>query len=374
MTYKAALDAGADGIDLAMAPCSGGTSQPDVVTMWHALRGTKFDLGLDINKVLEAEEVFKECMKDYFIPPEAKAVEPLIPFSPMPGGALTANTQMMRDNQMLDRYPEVIQAMSEVVRRGGFGTSVTPVSQFYFQQAFNNVIFGPWKRIAEGYGKMVLGYFGNTPMPADPEIVALAREQMGLEPTTENPREINDRDASKGVGPAVALLEAEGLPVNDENTFIAAALGAKGITYLKGEGIIGVRKNVETATVAPDATPTDRFQVTVNGETFDVFLDGDQATVGGETFQVQVDAAATAEGPTSATSGPATDVTSEMPGKVLRVDCKPGEQVSEGQQLLVLEALKMEIPINSPVAGTVKAVPVSAGQQLAAGAVLVSIG
>ena len=148
MTYKAALDAGADGIDLGMAPASGGTGQPDVVTMWHALRGTEFDLGLDMKRVLEAEEVFKECMKDYFMPPEALAVEPLIPFSPMPGGALTANTQMMRDNQMLDRYPKVAARMGEVVRRGGFGTSVTPVSQFYFQQAFNNEIFGPWKRMA----------------------------------------------------------------------------------------------------------------------------------------------------------------------------------------------------------------------------------
>ena len=145
-TYKAALEGGADGIDLGMAPASGGTAQPDVVTMWHALRGTEFDLGLDMKKVLEAEAVFKECMKDYFTPPEALAVEPLIPFSPMPGGALTANTQMMRDNNILDRYPEVILAMSETVNRGGFGTSVTPVSQFYFQQAFNNVMFGPWAR------------------------------------------------------------------------------------------------------------------------------------------------------------------------------------------------------------------------------------
>ena len=46
-------------------------------------------------------------MKDYFLPPESKAVEPTIPFSPMPGGALTANTQMMRDNNTMDRYPEV---------------------------------------------------------------------------------------------------------------------------------------------------------------------------------------------------------------------------------------------------------------------------
>ena len=95
-------------------------------------------------------------MKDYFMPPEATRVEPLIPFFPMPGGALTANTQMLRDNNLMDKYPQMIAAMGEAVKKGGFGTSVTPVSQFYFQQAFNNVMFGPWQRIAEGYGKMVL--------------------------------------------------------------------------------------------------------------------------------------------------------------------------------------------------------------------------
>ena len=167
LANKAALDAGADAIDLSMAPCSGGTCQPDILVMWHALRGSEYELDIDVEKVREAEEVFKDCMSDYFLPPEATAVEPLIPWSPMPGGALTANTQMLRDNGIMDKYPEIIMAMGDVVRKGGFGTSVTPVSQFYFQQAFNNVMFGPWKKIAEPYGKMVLGYFGKTPVPPD---------------------------------------------------------------------------------------------------------------------------------------------------------------------------------------------------------------
>ncbi|HCK12232.1 MAG TPA: biotin attachment protein, partial [Candidatus Latescibacteria bacterium] len=177
----AALDAGADGIDLSLAPCSGGTCQPDILVMWHALRGSNYDLDVDIEKVREAEEIFKESMADYFLPPEATAVEPLIPWSPMPGGALTANTQMLRDNGIMDRYPEMIQAMGDVVRKGGFGTSVTPVSQFYFQQAFNNVMFGEWERIADPYGQMVLGYFGKTPVAPDAEVVRIASEQLGLE-------------------------------------------------------------------------------------------------------------------------------------------------------------------------------------------------
>ena len=170
-----------------------------------------------------AEEVFKDCMDKYFVPPEAKAVEPMIPFSPMPGGALTANTQMLRDNNLMDRYPEIIKNMKEVVSKGGFGTSVTPVSQFYFQQAFNNTMFGPWKKIAEGYGKMVLGYFGKTPVAADPEVVKISAEQLKLEPTTEDPLDINDRSSSKGIEAAKKMLQDAGITdMSDENIFIAA--------------------------------------------------------------------------------------------------------------------------------------------------------
>jgi len=242
LCYKAALEAGATAIDCSLAPVSGGTCQPDVAVMWHALRGTDWDLGIDINKVFEAEEVFKECMSDYENLEEAARVEPMIPFSPMPGGALTANTQMMRDNNILDRFPDVIGAMEEVVARGGFGTSVTPVSQFYFQQAFNNVMMGQWKKIAEGYGKMVLGYFGKTPVAPDPQIVKLSQEQLGLAPTTKSPRLINDEDPTKGAEAATKLLKEANLPVTDENVFIAATCKEKGIAYLKGEATLGVRK------------------------------------------------------------------------------------------------------------------------------------
>ncbi len=78
--YLAALEAGADGIDLASAPVSGGTSQPDMLTMLHATKGMNYNLGdLEINKVLEYQEFLKECLKDYFIPPEATQVQSINP-------------------------------------------------------------------------------------------------------------------------------------------------------------------------------------------------------------------------------------------------------------------------------------------------------
>ena len=114
LAYKAALDGGADGIDLSMKPVSGGTAQPDIVSMWHALKGTEYDLGINIEKILETEEIFKECMKDYFLPPEALAVNPMIIQSPLPGGALTANTQMLRDNNLMDKYPQIVSGTGRI--------------------------------------------------------------------------------------------------------------------------------------------------------------------------------------------------------------------------------------------------------------------
>jgi pyruvate carboxylase subunit B len=371
-TNMAALDAGADAIDLSLAPCSGGTCQPDVLVMWHALRGSDYDLDVDIEKVRDAEEVFKECMSDYFLPPEATAVEPLIPWSPMPGGALTANTQMLRDNGIMDRYPEIIRAMGDVVRKGGFGTSVTPVSQFYFQQAFNNVMFGEWERIAEPYGQMVLGYFGKTPVPPDEGVVKIASEQLGLEPTDQPPLERNDADSKKGIEAARTLLSGEKLPETDENIFIVAACGDKGLAYLKGEGEVGVRKVDKTETPkAPSEGPAS-YTATIGGQQFQLSIDGDNVTVNGKVYQVGLQDSAGAVA--SANGGQGLPVKAELPGKVIRILTGPGCVVSEGDPLLVLEAMKMEMQIASPTAGTIQSVDVSEGEQVAARVTLVTIG
>jgi len=367
----AALEAGADAIDLSLAPCSGGTCQPDVLVMWHALRGSDYDLDVDVDKVRDAEEVFKECMAEYFLPPEAIAVEPMIPWSPMPGGALTANTQMLRDNGIMDRYPEMIKAMREVVERGGFGTSVTPVSQFYFQQAFNNVMMGPWQRIADDYGRMVLGYFGKTPVPPDPEVVKLAADQLEMEPTDRPPLELNDADPKKGVAAATQRLSDEELPISDENIFIVAACGDKGIAYLKGDAEMGVRKIDPTA--ADQAVSSGgTYSVRVDGTSYDVSVEGGRVNVGGRVFDVAIsDGTGVAEVPTD--TGSLVDVVAHMPGKVIRIAAEPGAWVEAGDPVVVIEAMKMEVPVPAPSAGEVAQVHVAVGEQIPSGASLASL-
>lgn len=377
--YMAAINAGADQVDLSMAPASGGTCQPDVISMWHALRGSEFSLNVDIDKMREAEEVFKDCMKDYFLPPEAKEVEPLIPFSPMPGGALTANTQMMRDNGIMNRYPEVIKAMGEVVRLGGFGTSVTPVSQFYFQQAFNNVMFGPWVKIAEGYGKMVLGYFGKTPVAPDEKLVKIAAEQLKLEPTTKKVLEINDANPKKGVEACKKQLTEAGInDLSDENIFIAASCGQKGIDFLLGKAVVnGIRKN-EPKKEEAKKDAAGGYTVTVNGKAYAVEVKGDKATVNGKSYDVSVKDGIAAAAPATEKavgheSADSTVIKSPLPGKVVRIITKTGEHVSAGGVILVIEAMKMEVEVKAPAAGTVSSIGVNVGDQIIAGQEIASV-
>jgi len=358
--YLAALDAGANGIDLAASPVSGGTSQPDILTLLHATKGMNYDLGgLEVSKILTYEETLKDCLSDYIMPPEATQVSPLIPFSPMPGGALTANTQMMRDDNTLNKFPEVIKAMQEVVTKGGFGTSVTPVSQFYWQQAYANVMFGPWKQIAPGYGKMVLGYFGTTPTKPNQEIIDLASKKLKLKPTNENPLDIADKDPRKSLSAWKERLEIEGLETSEENIFIAAACEEKGISFLKGESPLNVRKiseqEDENNNEGNNQMADGNYTVVVDGKKFSVQVaQGD--------VDIQVAPTTISEAPVVSAPAPTaggTEVAATVNGNVWKILVKTGDKVEKGQVVAILEAMKMEIDIESPCAGTISSINVA---------------
>ena len=375
--YLAALEGGADGIDLAMKPVSGGTGQPDIISMWHALKGTEYDLGLDIKKIMETEEIFKDCMKDYPISPISLAVNPILIQAPLPGGATATTVNQLKDMGMLDKFPKLIANMKEVVERGGFATSVTPVSQFYAQQSFLNAITEhPWEQANPGYAKMLLGYFGKTPCEPDSELVKWAEEKTGLQPTIEKVVDLNEKDPEKGLKAAEERLKAAGLPVTDENLFIAAACKDgnvdKGIDFLLGKGQISVNK---VSADAPKAQPssTGEYTIKVNGKNYAVKLDGsNKAVVNGKTYDIDVKAGI--ESKTSSNSGDGEEVKAGLPGNVLRIEVSEGDSVAEGDVLLVMEAMKMETEVKAPKAGTVQSILVSQGDKVVTGQGLVTIG
>ncbi len=388
--YMAAIEGGADGIDLAKSPVSSGTAQPDILTMWHALKGTDFTLDVDYEKILTAEEVFEDAMKDYFFPPESRTVSPTIPLSPMPGGALTANTMMMRDTGTLHLYPKVIKEMAEVIKVGGFGTSVTPVSQFYFQQAFLNVTQGQWKKINPSYGDMVLGYFGRTPVEPDPEIVKLASEQLDKPVFKGNPLDLLE----DGIPKATKILEENKLPVNDENLFIVASCEAKGLDFLLGKAKVQVRKKSDEtekpaavkkpAKPAPPPPPPPpsgprSYSIAVDGRTYQVVVAEGTGAI--QAYPTPMNApVAMAPAPQVAAPPPETavpvsgeEVIAPTPGNIVRIEVNVGDSVEADQTVLVMEAMKMETAVKAPAAGKILEIHVEAGQTVQTGDPLLTI-
>jgi pyruvate carboxylase subunit B len=258
------------------------------------------------------------------------------------------------------------------VEKGGYGTSVTPVSQFYFQQAFNNVMFGPWKKISESYGKMVLGYFGKTPVPPNPGIIKIASEQLKLEPNEISPMQLNDKDHGKSIKSARGKLRAEKIEETEENIFIVATCGEKGLKFLKGDGEIGIRKAEKKEAISERSDGPTSYLVKVNGKEYPILFERGKATVNGKVYDVDIHEGKSAnlKGVSKTLSQKSTEITAQMPGKVMRIFAKKGERIKAGESILIIEAMKMEVQITTPVEGILSDIAVSEGEQVTTGQLL----
>jgi pyruvate carboxylase subunit B len=280
---------------------------------------------------------------------------------------------MMVKAGILDKYSEVLAEFPVVVEAGGAWTSVTPGSQQYWLQAFNNVLYGRWKKIETGYGKAVLGYFGRTPLPPDPNVVKIASEQLDLPEFDGDPLEA----APKNIEPARKALEERGLPVNDKNIFLVMAAmvpGKKmeineGIRLLTGKSKIDIplKKKKEAkpaAAAAPSAAApltgpvTSRCVVEENGSkrTFMITVEPAGAPAGAP--------AAVAQAPAPSSNG--TSVYSSFAGLVEIVDImvKEGDSVDKGHVVAAVEAMKAKHEIKAPCSGRVSAVHAAIGDEI----------
>jgi len=287
---------------------------------------------------------------------------------------------MMRDTGTLHLFQDVIREMSEVVRLGGFGASVTPVSQFYFQQAYLNVTEGKWKKINPQYGNMVLGYFGRTPVEPDPKIVKLASEQLDKLPYKDDPLDLLE----PGIPKAAEILQKNNLPESEENLFIVASCKEKGLDFLLGKGKNLIRKKSQEVkkdspaavkTTAPDvpvtaapASGTRDYSITVNGRMYQV-----QVSSGGTVSAAPVSESVPVSLP-PANAASAIEITAPTPGNIVRVEVAVGDNITKDQVLLVMEAMKMESEVKSSQSGFVKAIHVQAGDTVQTGDVLLTLG
>jgi len=374
--YMAAIHGGADGVDLSVRPFASGTVQPDARSLAHGLKGTGYSLDMDVSKMTEIENMLGELLGDYDFNPTTTTPDARVLGFPMPGGAIGPNVHMMVKAGILDRYGDVLAEFPVVVEAGGAWTSVTPGSQQYWLQAFNNVLYGRWQKIDPGYGKAVLGYFGKTPLPPDPDVVKQASEQLDLPVFDGDPLEA----APKNVEPARKALEEYGIPVNDKNIFLvmsAMVPGKKlevneGIRLLTGKPKIDVPLKTKEepaptpaaaapAAVAPAITGpvTSKCTVEENGNrrTFTITLE----PAGGAS-----PAAVAAPAPAATAVAQGTPVHSTFAGSVEIVDIKVkvGDKVSTGSVIAQVEAMKATHDIKSPCDGTVAEIRVKIGDEV----------
>ncbi len=401
--YMAGIAGGVDGIDLSVRPMASGTVQPDVRSMWHALKGTGYSLDIDESKMNEIEALLDEGLREYEFNPVTIAADARVVNFPMPGGAIGPNVHMMAAAGILDRYGDVLGEFPVVVRAGGAWTSVTPGSQQYWLQAFNNVLHGRWEKIDAGYGRSVLGYFGKPPMPPDEQVVKIASQQLDLEPFDGDPLE----EAPDSLAMAEAALRERNLPVTDENVFLVASAIVPGKNMELNEGIrllsgkprinLPLKKPAEPAAEKPAAPPaeapapsaaapawtspvTTTCTVVENGQTrtFRITLEPPGGAPSGTAAHSPPTPAAApaASAPPGDGGGARTAVYSPFEGKVEVVDInvRVGDTVKKGQVVAAVEAMKAKHDVRSPADGKVVEVAADLGSEVSKGKAILYIG
>lgn len=383
--YMAGIAGGVDGVDLSIRPMASGTVQPDVRSLDHALKGTGYSLDVDVSKLHIVEDMLNEGLKDYAFNPTTTTADARVLGFPMPGGAIGPNVHMMVKAGILEKYSDVLAEFPVVVEAGGAWTSVTPGSQQYWLQAFNNVMYGRWNKIESGYGRAVLGYFGKTPLAPDPKVIKIASEQLNLPIFTGDPLEA----AANNIKPAQDALKERNIEVNDVNTFLVLAAmvpGQKmeineGIKFLTGKGKIDIplkkneeEKPIETQTQVPQEVAYVPFNGTVktkcvveeNGKT--------------RTFVISVEPINSIsknkkETKSAEVGTEAKAVFSTFAGTVDVVDIlvKVGDSVSVGQVVAQIEAMKAKHDIKSQISGTVAEIFIHIGDEIDASQPILTI-
>ncbi|MBI4495338.1 MAG: sodium-extruding oxaloacetate decarboxylase subunit alpha [Deltaproteobacteria bacterium] len=364
MSYMAAVQAGVDILDTALAPFSGGTSQPPTESVVAALEGTEFDPGLDLELLAQVSAYFSSLREKYrgLFDPIAERPDINVFLHQIPGGMLSNLLSQLKEQNRMERYQEVLKEIPRVRKDLGYPPLVTPTSQIVGTQAVLNVLLGKrYAKVSKEVKEYCLGYYGRTPGPIDPEI---RKKIIGRQ----EPIEVRPADLIK---PQLEELRQEGQRMGilkkEEDLITFALYPNLAPKFLLGE----LKEEAPPVKEAEKASPPiaapgpAEFQVDVDGEIFNVRI----YPVPGA---LSVQPISPALSPVSPKEQPGA-VFSPIQGMVLRLLVHPGDGVRKGQHIVVLEAMKMEMPVEAPEDGIVKEIFVFESEIINAGDVLMVI-
>jgi pyruvate carboxylase subunit B len=384
MAYMAAVEAGAEILDVAMSPLAWGTSQPAVESVVAALKGGEYDTGLDLEKMWEVQ-VDVEALKRKHIEnlsPVADRVDASILRYQMPGLMLEDVHHQLAGHNAGARTAEVLEEANRVRLELGYPPLVAPIRQMIATQAVYNVIGGDrYATVTQELKDYLQGLYGRPPVPADPELrrLVLGRE----EPITIRPADLLEPQ----VGAARLQLKKMGFEPDDESVLIHLLFPQLAPAYLREPEPEAKAPRAPAPAATPDpparaseplpnvppaapAAPagTAEFDVEVEGEVFKVRVSGAGMSVvpGGG-------ASTPAAAPAPPRTGEGT-VIAPMQGLIVKLPVKAGDDVKLGDVVAVLEAMKMQNDIVTTVAGKVREVYVKEGEVVTPSQPLLAVG
>jgi oxaloacetate decarboxylase alpha subunit len=375
-TILKCVEAGIDNVDTAISSMSMTYGHSPTETLVATLEGTPRDTGLDLSLLQEIALYFREVRKKYAkFEGSLKGVDVRILTAQVPGGMLTNMESQLKEQGALDRLDEVLEEIPRVREDLGFIPLVTPTSQIVGTQAVINVLSGKrYATISKETQGVLKGEYGATPAPVNKELQARVLE--GAQPVTVRPAdllspelanltaELRELAAKKNIRLAAGAAE-----IDDVLTY--ALFTQVGLKFLENRG------NAAAFEPAPRGDGAEPVKSDRGEEIYTVRVEGKEYTVtvsdGGDiTGIVPVGGhSAVASGPGKASGG--TQVKAPLAGLICNLLVEPGQQVAAGEQVLLLEAMKMETAVSAPVAGVIGEIRVSEGDSVAVGDLLMTI-
>ncbi|RBM71381.1 oxaloacetate decarboxylase subunit alpha [Vibrio tarriae] len=376
MTLLKAIEAGVDRVDTAISSMSGTYGHPVTESLVATLQGTGYDTGLDIAKLEQIADYFRDVRKKYHaFEGMMKGSDARILVAQVPGGMLTNMESQLKQQNALDKLDLVLEEIPRVREELGFLPLVTPTSQIVGTQAVINVVMGErYKTITKETSGVLKGEYGKTPAPVNTELQA--RVLAGAEAITCRPADLIAAEMPTLQESVLQKAKEQHITLADnaiDDVLTIALFDQVGWKFLAN------RHNPDAFEPAPQATspasttktPTEKskvqpvesngvYTITVNNQSYVVKVDE-----GGDLTHVAQAAQASHAPAPSAAEGE--NLAAPLSGNIWKIHAAAGDEVAEGDVLLILEAMKMETEIRAPRAGVISAIEVNEGDAVQVG-------
>ena len=260
MALLKSVEAGAEMIDTCMSPLSMGTSHPPTESLVYALNEMGYDTGVSLDVLMEVRDYFMKIREKYsgYLNPLSTIPDTNVLVYQIPGGMFSNLIAQLKEQNALDKLPDVLKEVPKVREDLGYVPLVTPTSQIVGVQAVLNVLTGErYKVVPKETKDLVKGMYGKTPAPIREEIVRLI---LGDErPIDCRPADLLEPEFEK----RKSELEELGIEASDENVLIYALFPQTGLKFLQGE----IQEEPFPSSVA---SVEGRFEVEVDGSKYRV--------------------------------------------------------------------------------------------------------